>query len=224
MSGDYFGATEGFADLIAQKPKDLPARWALAVTLYYRAKYDSSVAQLRVLEAALQKRQKEHFDVRYRSTEFVAYMEAAAFAAGGRRDSARASLQKALTENLAFYQAHMLLADLALQDGDTAGAAQEWDQARSLYGDDVVARRRYALFLLATGKPADAESELRAVLAAEPYWVDARRDLARAVDAQGESRRADAVREYQDYLRRAPADPPEPRKVVETRLRELRGA
>lgn len=223
-AGDYFGATAAFEDLVATRPQDLGARWGMAVTYYYRGRYDSSAAQLRVLEAGVQKRQQERFDARYRSTEFVDYMEAAAYAAAGRRDSARSSLQRALTENLAFYHAHMQLADLDLQDGDTASAAHHWEEARGLYGNDVVARRRYALFLLATGRPADAEAELRAVLAAEPYWVDARRDLGRALDAQGDSRRADAARAYEDYLKRAPADPAAPRKLVETRLRELRGA
>jgi hypothetical protein len=62
------------------------------------------------------------------------------------------------------------------------------------------------------------------VLAAEPYWVDARADLARAIDAQGDARRADAVAAYEEFLRRAPAEPAEARQRADARLKALRGA
>ncbi|HET7456229.1 MAG TPA: hypothetical protein VFJ74_01155, partial [Gemmatimonadaceae bacterium] len=180
-AGRYFEASNTFAKYVASKPNDLDARWGFAIAYYYRSLFDSSAAQLRRLEERLRREQKERLLNVYRSTEFVNYMEAAAMVAGGRRDSARASLERALTENLAFYPAHMQLADLDLDAGDTAAAAQHWAQARELYGADVVARRRYALFLLRTGHAAEAETELRAVLAAEPYWVDAHADLAAAI-------------------------------------------
>jgi predicted Zn-dependent protease len=116
----------------------------------------------------------------------------------------------------------MLLADIELDEGDTASAAADWSQARDVYGDDVIARRRYAVFLLRSGRAAEAERELRAVLVAEPDWVDAHRDLARAVDAQREARRADAVAAYEEFLRRAPDDPAEPRRDATERLAALR--
>ena len=117
----------------------------------------------------------------------------------------------------------MLLAEMALEDGDTTAAAEHWTNVRDLWGNDVLARRRYARFLLHTGRSREAEEELRAVLVVEPHWVDARRELAEAVDAQGESRRADAVQAYESWLARAPREPADRRAAVEARLATLRG-
>ena len=231
-AGDYFAATKAFDVHLAREPDDLDARIADAIALYYRAMYDSSVAQLGVIEQALRARGAAHLARRYRPLSLIAYMQGVADAAGGRGDRAREALQRALTEDLTFYQARMLLADLELAAGDTAGADADWTQVRELSTGDVVARRRYATFLLQTGRPADAERELRGVIEAEPRWAAARFDLAVALAAQGgatgdmatsdRAKHDGAIRAFEDFLALAPASATDARRAAGDRLAALR--
>lgn len=223
-AGNYRVAADQFRQHLRGHAGDLEAQWAAAISLYNVSAFVESAARLRTLEDTLRRRHDAHFARAYESLHFLAYMQAVALAAGAQRDSARAAAERALAENLAFYQARMLLADLALSAGDTAGAAREWADAHDVFGADAVAHHRYAQFLLRTGHAADAETEVRASLASEPEWVDAYGTLARTIDAQGDGRRADAVRAYEEFLRRAPAEPAEPRRQAEARLQALRGA
>jgi predicted Zn-dependent protease len=221
-AGNYRVAADAFRQHLRGHGGDLPAQWASAISLYYLSAFDESAARLRTLEDTLRRRHDAHFSREYESLHLLAYMQAVAYAAAGRRDSARAAAERALGENLAFYQARMLLGDLALASGDTAAASREWSDARDVFADDAVAHRRYADFLMRTGQPADAERELRAALRSEPDWADAYGALAQAIDAQGAARREDAARAYEEFLRRAPAEPAEARQSASARLAALR--
>lgn len=223
-AGNYRVAADEFRTHIQRHADDLEAQWAAAISLYNVRAFAESASRLRTLEDTLRRRHDAHFARAYESLHFLAYMQAVALAAGAQRDSARAAAERALAENLAFYQARMLLADLSLTAGDTSGAAREWADAHDVFGADAVAHYRYAQFLMQTGHAADAEKEVRASLASEPEWVDAYGTLARAIDAQGDGRRADAVRAFEEFLRRAPAEPAEARRQADARLKALRGA
>jgi len=219
--GDYYNASRGFTRHLVEKPEDYEAWWGSAIAYYYRQKFDSAAMQLRILERMLRTVQEQRLSV-YESLDYVTHMQAAAYEAGRRPDSARAALERTLVENLAFYQARMRLADLAMQRGDTAAAELEWDVARQLYGNDWVAHRRYADFLAALGRHADAERELRTVLKGEPHWVDSYRALAVAIEAQGSARCGDAIAAHERFLSRAPDEPVAPVDVSRARLDRLR--
>jgi len=220
-AGDYYNASRGFTRHLAEKPGDYEAWWGSAIAHYYRQNFDSSAMQLRILERMLRTQQERRLSV-YESLDYLTHMQAAAYQAGRRPDSARAALERTLVENLAFYHARIRLADLAMQRGDTAAAELEWDVARQLYGTDWVAHRRYATFLASLGRYADAERELRTVLAGEPHWVDAYRALAILIEAQGAVRCGDAIVAHEAFLRRAPAEPVAPVDVSRARLDRLR--
>ena len=220
-AGNYYGASTAFAQLVSAHPDDPDSRWGFAVALYHRRLYDSAAAQVHALADILRREQEKKVVLMYHSLDFVGYMEAIAWLEGGQRDSARAALERSLGENLAFYYARALLGDVALAAADSAAADAHWEQARELLGGDAYMRRRYAHFLQRRGRLADAERELRAVLAAEPHWVNAYWDLASVIDAQGESRRADALAAYTDFLARAPAVDSTHRGAAQKRVTEL---
>ena len=220
--GDYFGASTWFAKYLALVPGDVEARWGAAIAFHHRGKPDSAAIQLTLMLDTLRQLQAAR-TATYLSLEFAEYALATAHHDAGQRDSARAALERALVEKLAYYPARMLLGDIALETGDTTAASEHWGAVAELARGDVVAQARFARFLARAGRLADAERELEAVIAREPHWVGARRALAVVLDSAGPPRRADAVRAYREYLVRAPREPVEPRRDAERRVAALSG-
>lgn len=204
-AGNYFDAARNFDVVLAADSSALDARWGAAIAQYYRRKLDSSAMHVRALDDALRRKRERTLQGVYTTFDFLGFMEGVAWLAGGRRDSARAALERAVGENVAFYPASMLLGDLALERGDTATADQLWAQAAELQQSNGYVRGRYGQYLLRRRRFGDAEQELRATLALEPHWVDAHWALARALDAQGGARVSDATAAFREFLRRAPA-------------------
>lgn len=224
-AGNYFGATQIFHAVLADKPELVDERWGLAIAQYYRRKFDSAATHLADVHAELTRaRDTMKVETVYRSLDFLSYMHAVALDAAGQREAAKMALQRALGENLAFHRAHAMLGDIALAEGDTATADEEWRQTRELVGDDADGRMRVARYLIARKRYAEAERDLRELLALQPYWPLVRFELARAIDSQGESRRAEAARAWADYLAVAPKSLTELRGVAEGRVKELAGA
>ena len=218
-AGNYFNAATIFQAVLKDRPDLVDERWGLAIAQYYRRNFDSAATHLGEVYAALeQARDTLKVENTYRSLDFLAYMHAVALHAAGRPADARAALQRALGENLAFHRAHAMLGDLAIAGGDTAAADDEWRQTRELVGDDADGRMRVARYLMSRGRHAEAERELRELLALEPYWSAVRFELARAIDAQGTPRRADAARAWADYLKTAPTGHAEARALAEQRI------
>lgn len=221
-AGNYHNAAVIFHAVLKDKPRLIDERWGLAIAQYHRRLYDSAATHLAEVHADLvQARDTMKLESVYRSLDFLSYMQATALSAAGRRADAKQALQRALGENLAFHRAHAMLGDIALAEGDTATADDEWRQARELVGNDGDGRMRVARYLLLRRRYAEAERDLRELLALAPHWPLVRFELARAIDGQGESRRPEAARAWADYLAVAPTSLPELRGVAEQRAREL---
>ena len=224
-AGNYHSATVIFHKVLEKDPALVDERWGLAISQYYRKQFDSAATHIGAVHAELARaRDTAKVESVYRSLDFLSYMHAVALRAAGRRDEAKQALQRALGENLAFHRAHAMLGDIALAEGDTATADEEWRQTRELVGDDADGRMRVARYLIARKRWAEAERDLRELLALQPYWHLVRFDLARAIDGQGDARRAEAARAWADYLAVAPKSLTELRAVAEGRARELAGS
>jgi tetratricopeptide (TPR) repeat protein len=90
--------------------------------------------------------------------------------------------------------------DLALKNGDAAGAVNAYTGVA-----DPRARANRGLALMSLGRPAEAETDLTAALAANPNQPEAR--LAQGFALQALGRRADAVAAFRAFLTLAPNGP-----------------
>lgn len=135
-------------------------------------------------------------------------------------DSARAALGRALEEDLAFYPAHVELAQLALRARDTTTAMSEMSIAAELAPASGHAQFQYGDFLVSVGRFADAIPVLRKAIELEPYYANAYRSLGTALDRTGDA--AGAREAYGKFLAAAARNHPQ-RAAVQSRLGALGG-
>lgn len=202
-AGNYARAATELTQAIALDSTLIEERWGLAIAQYYRKQYDSAALAIPPLIRLLRARSDKKVEIAYNAVDQLEYMQAVAWKQAGQLDSARAAAERALSENLSRYRAHALLAEIARQAGDSAGAEQEWMLAGELAPDDLSFRHEYARYLLMTARYEAAEKELRRILSIDPEYVNVHYDLAIAIDRQG--RKADAIAQYQAYLDIVPA-------------------
>lgn len=121
----------------------------------------------------------------------------------GNRDAAREAYGRAVTEDLAFYPAHVRLGLLALAAGDTTAAVSELDLAVQAGGADAHILYTYGAVLAQLGRMDEATAQLQRAMAAAPHWAEPHFVLGVVRDAQGNL--AGAREAYQAFLARAPA-------------------
>lgn len=139
----------------------------------------------------------------------------------GKPSEAREAYGRALQEDLSYYPAHVALASLALNAGDTATALAEMDLAAQIRGADAGVRYVYGQVLAITGRFSDAEQQLRAAVKEEPWYAAPYALLGGVLEKTGQA--PQAVESYRAYLARASRnDPVRPR--VEERLAALGAA
>lgn len=120
----------------------------------------------------------------------------------GRLGQAREAYAQALEEDLSYYPAHVRLALLALAGGDTTTAVSELDLAAQIKEDDPWVQTTYGAVLAQIGRLAEAERHFHRVVELDPVYATPYYALGRV--AELENRPADAVRDYDAYLARAP--------------------
>lgn len=139
----------------------------------------------------------------------------------GNRDAAREAYGRALTEDLAFYPAHVRLGMLALAAGDTATAVSEMDLASQAAGADPAVLYTYGAMLAQLGRLDEAVVQLTRASELAPFYADPWFALGVVRDGQGnvdEARKA-----YQRFVDGA-ARGHRRRATAEQRLRDLGAA
>lgn len=139
----------------------------------------------------------------------------------GNADAAREAYGRALTEDLAFYPAHVRLGMLALAAGDTATAVSEMDLAAQAAGPDPSVHYTYGAMLAQLGRLDEAAAQLTRASELAPFYADPWFALGVVRDGQGnvdEARKA-----YQRFLDGA-ALTHRRRATAEQRLRDLGAA
>jgi tetratricopeptide (TPR) repeat protein len=117
----------------------------------------------------------------------------------GDRDAAREAYGRALTEDLAFYPAHVRLGMLALAGGDTTTALGELDLAAQAGEPHVV--YTYGAVLAQLGKLDEAAQQLERVMAMTPHWAEPYFVMGAVRDGQADLGKARAA--YEGFLARA---------------------
>jgi tetratricopeptide (TPR) repeat protein len=200
--GCYQQAAEKLALAVEKEPGAFGIRLLRARALFFSRQYRPAAHELQVLLDSLRARDEKHIGIWYNTKEVLEHMQAMALLRARDIPGARAALGRALTENLAYFSAHALLSQIAMDQGQITTALQEAELAVGLQEHDGVLRFDYGTLLFRAGKLAEAEEQLKRAVELEPYWADARRQLAVTLDKQNKA--ADAIAAYEAYLARAP--------------------
>jgi len=221
-AGKFDAAAAEFGKLIRDDPvKHYRVRYWQALCFTATQRYDSAAVEVAALIEELRRRDEKQLAYWYESKDLLEYSLGLLELARGNRAAARAALQQALLENLAFYPAHGALGDVALGEGDRAAALREYGQAVELGGGDAGVRHRYAEALAQVGRHDEAELELHKVIELEPLFAPPYFTLGTVLEARG--LREQALAAYRDYVLRAPSLAPLiPR--ARARITELSGA
>jgi tetratricopeptide (TPR) repeat protein len=221
-AGKFDAAAAEFGKLVRDDPvRRYRVRYWQALCFTATQRYDSAASEVAALLEELRRRDEKQLTYWYESKELLEYSLGLLQLARGNRAAARAALQQAVLENLAFYPAHAALAEVALGAGDRALALSEYAQAVELGGDDAGVRHRYAQALEQAGRHDEAEQQLRKVIELEPLYAAPYYALGTVLEARGLPEQARAA--YGDYVQRAPSLAPLiPR--AQARMADLSGA
>ena len=195
-------AAERFALAVRQNKRRVWLREDYARALAVNGDFAGASSELTTVLSSLRLEDERRVVRVYQSKAMLEYSIALLHVARGDTSAAEESLGRALVEDVAFHPAHVVLATLALASGDTATAITEYALAVDIAPDNVVARMGHGAALIAAGRPREAAVAFEAAIGLEPYYADARLNLAIAHEGSGDLARA--VYAYEDYLERAP--------------------
>lgn len=176
---------------------------------------DKAVAAFRASMAADSARDEDRLVFALRSRAQMEHVLGALYEGMGDTASARQAYERALTEDLGYFPAHLALGTLAYERGDTATARHEMREAAQIAVDDANVHYTYGLVLATTGSVAEGVDELLKAAKLAPQWPEPHFLLARLHDAA--DMREEAVPHWRNFLARAAVQHPG-RQAAEQRL------
>jgi tetratricopeptide (TPR) repeat protein len=201
--GDFPKAAAFLGRAIAKDPNGyLWNRTTRAQAFVAMGQYDSALAEMQTLRAALDQRDAKKLVVVYESREFLDYAIGLLESARGRAAPARESLGRALLENPGFYGAHLMLGDDAYAAKNDSGAIREYEAALLVQPADAVLELHYARSLARAGRYPDAVSALMKAVELEPYYAAPWLELGRALELTHDRPGARAA--YTTFIERSP--------------------
>lgn len=202
-----FAAAESLLAIGLQKhPADIAARTYRARALFYLEKYDSVVVELAAARDTIRRREIEHHEATLFSVEMFEFAIGITRVQQDDFPAARAAFERALTENLGFYWAHVRLAGSAIALLDTTLALSELEEAVQIEGRDPVLRMYYGAVLQSIGQFAEAETQLREAIALDPRYAAPYYQLGLNYHLQG--MKGAAIEQYRQFLARSARDDP----------------
>lgn len=199
-SGGSIGYTRAY---LKKHPDNVEARIDLASAHYAAQRWDSTIANLRLAITSLEKRDSAHTRRAYASKAMFHYGIGHALLASGDRRAAQDAFRQALVEDYAFYPAHAALAVLAWENwSDSTTAVHEFELALQTGATDAALRYNYGTVLMELRRPEEALAQFEAAMAGSPEYALPWYNAAVAADRLG--RKADAIRWYREFARRAP--------------------
>jgi tetratricopeptide (TPR) repeat protein len=196
--GRYDDALSLYAKAIArskQKGSLLAERGRL---FYQIGQHDSALVTLTQALAELRKADKDDLVFFYQSKALMEERIGMIHRVKGDKAAAREAFGRALAEDLSYFPAHVQLAYLALESGDTATVMNEMDLAVSIKPDDPGIRYQYGFALGSLNRLKEAEVQLLKAIELDPDFAAPHFTLADVYQATG--RRPLAVKEYETFL------------------------
>lgn len=219
---DFGLAARHFRALVESNPgRNYHRRYDLALVLAAAGQLDSAAVQVQALLDEL-RRQDETRVVTYRSKELLEYALGLLLITQRRYPDARAALERAVLENAGGHLGHRGLAALAQAQGRHDEAVEEYRQAFEAAGEHPLLQFEYGSALLQAGRAEDGLPHLSRVVEREPYWAEARLELARAYDRLGKT--GEALEAYERYTQLAPQKAAVTVQSVRRRIEQLRAA
>ena len=200
--GKFDRAVQHLRQALAKEPRRFDLRFELARSQFMLRQYDSAAAQVYALVDEMNKREQKTLAYFYQSRAMYLYAAGMAHLAGRQLDQAREAFGKALTEDLSYARAHAALGTVALMQGDTAMALDEYHQAVQIDGTDPALRLDYGSILLSAQRYEEGAAQLAQAIALEPYY--ALPYYYHGVALENLGRPAEAKKSYVAFLARAP--------------------
>lgn len=219
--GDYPSALKHY-DLAMGNSRDKSGiRIERARILAMQGKEANAIAEFKLALEELRKLDQKDLVVLYNSKALAEFSIAILQESMGDVASARESYGRALTEDLAYYPAHMRLGLLALGAKDTATAASELALAAQLAPEESHVRYMHGFVLVHSGRYADGIAELRKSVELDPYYAIPYFLTGQAYEQLNKG--PEAMAAYQEFLARASTNEPQRSYATERRdeLKEI---
>lgn len=178
------------------------ARYYRALAFHAQQRYDSAAAELEALATMARAENARRTRQVYDTPAIYDYGVGVAKLRLGDLDGARAALLRSLEEDVSFAAAHLALADVARQKGDTAELLRETQMAVELRPTSGYLHDAWGTALRAAGRLEEAVAQYERAIALEPHWAAPYYNAAIALDALG--RKPDAAKRYGEFAARAP--------------------
>ena len=204
--GRYDDALSLYARAISQSRDKAPLMAERGRLFYQIGQHDSALTELTHALEEMRKQDKDDLVFFYESKALMEERIGMIQRVKGNRDAAREAFGRALEEDLSYYPAHLQLAYLALEKGDTAAVTNEMDLAVQIKPDDAGIRFAYGYSLGSLNRLKEAEPQLRKAIELDPDFAQPHFVLADVL--QGSGRRAEALKEFETFLALAAAVDP----------------
>lgn len=184
-NGCYQKAIEAYAQALEKDPDLLGIHLFRARSLYFLHRPEAAAREIQIVLDSLRARDADRLVRWYESKAWFEYMIGVALTTANELGAARDAFGRALTEDLAFYMAHVGLSRVARMQGDVKTARDELALAVDLKPDDGVIRHEYGEVLLRAREAELAEAQFREAIRLEPYWAETYLLLGAALFEQG---------------------------------------
>jgi tetratricopeptide (TPR) repeat protein len=166
-----------------------------------RGQVDSSVAEFDAALGDLRKKDQKDLVIFYDSKAQAEFSKAVLKEGAGDVAGAREAYAQALTEDLAYYPAHLRLGLLALGAKDTTTAMSELALAAQIATDEPHIRYVHGWVLAVAGHDPEALAELKKSVELEPFYALPYLRLGQLYERMGKG--PEALAAYEGYLARA---------------------
>jgi tetratricopeptide (TPR) repeat protein len=194
-----------YNDALAQYAKAIPrskqkgALLAERGRLFYQmGQHDSALVNLTQALAEMRKLDKDDLVFFYQSKALMEERIGMIERVKGNKAAAREAFGRALQEDLSYFPAHLQLAYLGLEGGDTATVLNEMDLAVQISPDDPGIRYQYGYSLGLLNKLKEAEVQLKKAIELDSDFAAPHFVLGDVYQAS--KRRPEAIKEFEAFL------------------------
>jgi Tfp pilus assembly protein PilF len=166
--------------------------------LYQIGRQDSALVNLTQALAEMRKADKNDMVFLYQSKALMEQRMGTIEHVRGNNAAAKEAFGRALQEDLSYFPAHVQLAYLSLESGDTASIISELDVAMQIKPEDVGIRYQYGYALGSLHKLSEAEVQLKKAIGLDPDFAAPHFALGEVYEAS--KRFPEALKEVQAFL------------------------
>jgi len=196
--GRYDDALSLYAKAIPRSKQKGPLLAERGRLFYQLGQHDSALVTLTQALTEMRKADKDDLVFFYQSKALMEERIGMIHRVKGDKAAAREAFGRALAEDLSYFPAHVQLAYLGLEAGDTATVMNEMDLAVSIKPDDPGIRYQYGFALGSLNRLKEAETQLKKAIELDPEFAAPHFTLADVYQASG--RKPEAAKEYETFL------------------------